>query len=78
MALAAGLGKPRMVEESDRLPNASFGGPDEVVLTKLAGENEPASGSCWEIRLSASFSSRGCGNQPSGKGIRSCGCRTVS
>ena len=39
LALAAGLGKPRMVEESDRLPNASFGGPDEVVLTSGAGEN---------------------------------------
>ena len=39
LAVAAGLGKPRMVEESDRLPNVSFGGPDEVVLTGMAGEN---------------------------------------
>jgi ADP-heptose:LPS heptosyltransferase len=40
LALAAGLGKPRMVEESDRLPNVSFGGPDEAILTKLALENQ--------------------------------------
>jgi Glycosyl transferases group 1 len=39
LALAAGLGKPRMVEESDRLPNATFGGPDEFVLTKSLDEN---------------------------------------
>jgi hypothetical protein len=28
-----------MVEESDRLPNVSFGGPNELILTNLAAEN---------------------------------------
>ena len=40
LALSAGLGMPRMIEESDRLPNVSFGGPDECVLTNSASENQ--------------------------------------
>ena len=39
LAIAAGLGKRRMVEESEHLPNASFGGSDEFVLTTDADVN---------------------------------------
>jgi hypothetical protein len=39
LALAAGLGVPRMVEESPELPNATFGGPREFVLSGSAGAN---------------------------------------
>jgi len=39
LALVAGLGKPRMIEESNRLPNVTFGGPNEHVLTNLAAQN---------------------------------------
>ena len=39
LALAAGLGKRRMIEESDRLPNTTFGVPDEFVLTGSTVEN---------------------------------------
>jgi hypothetical protein len=33
LALAAGLGKPRMIEENTRLPNTALGGRDELNLT---------------------------------------------
>jgi hypothetical protein len=39
LALATGLGKARMIEESDRLPNVTLGSPHEVVLTTCASEN---------------------------------------
>jgi spore maturation protein CgeB len=39
LALAIGLGKRRMIEESDRLPNCTFGAPEEFVMTRSAREN---------------------------------------
>jgi 2-polyprenyl-3-methyl-5-hydroxy-6-metoxy-1,4-benzoquinol methylase len=39
LALAAGLGKPRMIEEDTRLPNVALGGPEEVLLSDMAGAN---------------------------------------
>jgi hypothetical protein len=39
LALAAGQGKPRMIEEDTRLPNVALGGPDEVILTGSAAVN---------------------------------------
>jgi 2-polyprenyl-3-methyl-5-hydroxy-6-metoxy-1,4-benzoquinol methylase len=39
LALAAGLGKPRMIEEDTRLPNVALGGPDEFILTGEAAAN---------------------------------------
>jgi hypothetical protein len=48
LALAAGLGKPRMVEESTRLPNVLLGGADEVVLTNSADANRAGLQKLWD------------------------------
>ena len=39
LAIAAGLGKPRMIEESDRLPNCDFGSQAEFLLTRSTSDN---------------------------------------